>query len=265
MQWSDDVRIETPEQIDLSLEIAGLGSRFAARVVDWLIKWGTLVGVGVLVLIILSLLGATFSGKAMTIVLGAFLVGLFYAFLLGFDIYFEVRHNGQTPGKKYMGIRVLREGGAPLDFRSACVRNLIALADFLPVFYLLGGLIVLLSPRGQRLGDMAAGTIVIRERAVQPPPELDEKINDLALEDLAFTAKQLNACSPADRHVLRSFFQRHRQMDPEARDQLAYRLMKTFKEKMAYPSASPVANRPDAEGFLASLYRDLQKWARHGT
>src|SRR5690349_4616006 len=111
MQWNDDIRIETPEQIDLSLEIAGPGSRFAARVVDWIIKWGILALVGGLTLIVLSLLGAIDSEKWLTIVLGAFLAALFYAFLLGFDIYFEVRQNGQTPGKKYMGVRVLKEGG----------------------------------------------------------------------------------------------------------------------------------------------------------
>jgi uncharacterized RDD family membrane protein YckC len=260
MKWTDDVRIETPEQIELSLEIAGLGSRFAARVLDWLIKSAILLVVGLPILIILSLLGVSLlSMDMMKIRLGALLA---VAFFFGFDIYSEVRHNGQTLGKKYMGIRVLREGGARLDFRSACVRNLIGIADFLPVFYLLGGLIVLLSPRGQRLGDMAAGTIVIRERAIQPPEELDEEINGLALGELTFTAEQLKACSPADRHILRSFFQRYPQMELQARDQLAYRLMKTFQKKMAYQPAMP-SNRSDPEGFLASLYRDLQNWAKN--
>src|SRR5437867_2113985 len=149
MQWTDDIRIETPEQIDLSLEIAGLGSRFVARVLDWLIKWGILAVAALLGLIVVGLIGVAW-GKLASIMLLAVLVALFYAFLLGFDIYYEVRHNGQTPGKKFVGIRVLREGGAPVDFRSACVRNLLGTADFLPMFYLLGGLIMLLSPRGQR-------------------------------------------------------------------------------------------------------------------
>ncbi len=262
MKWSVDVRIETPEQIELSLEIAGLGSRFVARVIDWLIKWSILLVIGLLAVVVGGLLGATLAAKTLVSVLGMLVFALFYSFLLGFDIYFEVRHNGQTPGKKYMGIRVLREGGAPMEFRSACVRNLIGIADFLPVFYLLGGLIVLLSPRGQRLGDMAAGTIVIRERALQPPEELDEEINGLALSELTFTAEQLKACSPADRHILRSFFQRYPQMELQARDQLAYRLMKTFQKKMAYQPPIP-NNRSDPEAFLASLYRDLQNWAKN--
>src|SRR5438445_739901 len=161
MQWTDDIRIETPEQIDLSLEIAGLGSRFVTRVLDWLIKWCILLVGAFLVIAALALLGVDLS-RISPITLIMFAAALAYAFLLGFDIYYEVRHNGQTPGKKFVGIRVLREGGAPVDFRSACVRNLLGTADFLPMFYLLGGLIMLLSPRGQRLGDMAAGTIVIR-------------------------------------------------------------------------------------------------------
>jgi uncharacterized RDD family membrane protein YckC len=264
MQWSDDIRIETPEQIDLSLEVAGLGSRFVAKVLDGLIKWGTLLLAGLLVLVVLVLLDATSLGKTLPVLLIALLVALVYAFLLSFDIYYEVRHNGQTPGKKAAGIRVRREGGAPLDFRSACVRNLLSMADFLPICYLLGALLVLLNRRGQRLGDMAAGTIVIRERAVQPPAQLDGEIKSFALDGAAFTAEQLSACSPGDRHILRSFFQRYRQMEAQPRYQLAERLREAFLKKMPFQPAAPIMDDARAEAFLATLYRDLESWAKHG-
>jgi uncharacterized RDD family membrane protein YckC len=263
MQWADEVRIETPEQIEVSLEIAGIGSRFVAQVMDWLIKWSIVLVAVLLAAVAAGMLGAALSEKTISYLLAALIIALFYAFLLGFDIYFEVRHNGQTPGKKIAGIRVLREGGAPLDFRSACVRNLLGLADFLPTFYLLGGFLVMLSSRGQRLGDMAAGTIVIRERAMRPPTELHAMIGKTAGEEFHFTADQLNACSANDRYILRSFFQRAEEMAEGPREQLALRLSETFLQKLAYQPAAPIADGFRAEAFLASLYRDLEHWAKH--
>src|SRR5437868_9176730 len=132
MAWADDHRIETPELVEVSLEIAGLGSRFVAQLWDWFIKWGILAVVSLLAAILLALLGAVNRFRSGSVLVLAVVVGLFYAFLLGFDIYYEVRRNGQTPGKRLAGIRVIREGGGPLDFQAACIRNLLGLADFLP-------------------------------------------------------------------------------------------------------------------------------------
>jgi uncharacterized RDD family membrane protein YckC len=264
MQWADDVRIETPEQIDVSLELAGLGSRFVARVLDWLVELGMVVVVGILGAVALGLLGVALGDKTGSIYLLTFLVAFLYAFFLGYDIYFEVRHNGQTPGKRRAGIRVIREGGAPLDFRSACIRNLLAAADFLPAFYFLGALIVLLTQRNQRLGDLAAGTIVIRERAVEAPADVDEVVGRLASSEYAFTADQLAACSPDGRYILRSFFQRYQQLADGPRHQLARRLAEEFLRKTSYRLNPPVLDGRLAEVFLASLHRDLEKLARHG-
>lgn len=264
MRWSDDVNIETPEQIDVQLEIAGLGSRFVAKLYDWLVKWGMLAVIGVVIALAAALLGASFSSATPPMMLIALLVALFYAFLLGFDLFFELRHNGQTPGKKLAGIRVVREGGGPIDFRSSSIRNLLGLADFLPSFYFLGALIALLTARNQRLGDLAAGTIVIRERAFQPPVELEEEIARLGDEQFTFTADQLKTCLPADRHLLRSYFQRQQDMEPGPRMQLALKLAEKFLVRMAYPSTEPIQDGLQASAFLASLYRDLESWAREG-
>ncbi len=264
MQWTDDLRIETPEQIDVSLELAGLGSRFVARVLDWLIKLGLAAVVGVLGAVIVGLLGFTAGAKNISVYVLTFLVAIFYAFFLGYDIYFEVRHNGQSPGKRRAGIRVIREGGAPLDFQSACIRNLLGTADFLPAFYLLGGLFVLLTPRNQRLGDLAAGTIVIRERAVEAPADVALEVERLASPELAFTADQLAACFPEGRHIVRSFFQRYHQLADGPRYQLARRLAEEFLRKTSYQLSARDLDGHGAEVFLASLHRDLEKLARHG-
>ena len=258
MSWADEVKIETPELVEVSLEIAGLGSRFVAQLIDWLVKFGILVVVICLAIICVALLGGNERTVTGSLLIQALIAGFLWTFLLGFDIYYELRHNGQTPGKRIAGIRVLRDGGAPLDFQSAMIRNLLALADFLPIFYFFGALLILITPRGQRLGDLAAGTIVVRERAARPPTDLREEIERLASSDIAFTPEQLAACTLSDRHVLRSFFQRYGEMDAEARDLLARRLANTFLDKLACDL--PYLLR--AESFLASLCRDLETFRR---
>src|SRR5262249_46352947 len=182
-------------------------------------------------------------------------LALAIAAFMGFDIYFEVHANGQTPGKKLVGIRVMLESGAPVDVRAAFIRNLLALVDFLPGFYLLGALIVTLTQRGQRLGDLAAGTIVVRERALRPPDELAEEIAELAAPEFAFTAQQLAACAPDGGYILRSFFQRGRDMDPTSRAKLAAKLAGEFLKKTAWQPAFPTDDRAKALSFLASLHR----------
>lgn len=255
----DEVAIETPEQIDLMLEPAGLGSRFVAWVVDLLVKGGALLLLAVASLILAGLLGGRvedwFAGPYLAV-----LVLVVAVLLLAYDVYFEVRHNGQTPGKRHQGLRVLREGGGPVDFRSACLRSLLAPADFLPALYLLGGTLVFLTRHRQRLGDLAAGTIVIRERSAAPVVS-DHVVEGLASEEFAFTPEHLSGCTPGDRQVLRSFFQRYGDMDRAARSQLAARLTDLLMRKTGFKPAGPVG---DAEGFLAALHRDLESWSRQG-
>jgi uncharacterized RDD family membrane protein YckC len=259
--WSDDVRIETPEQIDVAVEIAGLGSRFMGWIVDLFWKALLVVVVLLLGLVLAALVGFRDGESRLTLVVT---VGVCYFLCVGYDIYFEVRRNGQSPGKKAAGTRVIREGGAPVDFGAAGVRNLLALADFLPFGYLGGGLLILLGGRGQRLGDMAAGTLVVRERALAAPGDAPQEAGQWASDEFAFTADQLAACRPEDRHVLRAFFQRYQSLAPQPRRQLAANLAAEFLRKTAYQPREPLHADGRSVAFLASLYRDLEQVARQG-
>lgn len=257
MQWVDEVPIETPEQLDLGLELSGLGSRFVAKMVDWLYK-GLVFFVAWLVVLGTIGTGALVGvGSSYSVVLLAFLIALSLAFLLGYDIVFELRNNGQTPGKKFAGIRVVRESGAPVDFSSSCIRNVLSLIDFLPFYFLFGSFVALLNSRTQRLGDIAAGTIVVRERAAELPKQETVGHESLASDEFQFTAEHLRNFTAADRHILRSFFQRYSEMNQDARHQLACRLAQQLLDKTTYQPDPPVWPYPRAERFLASLYRDL--------
>jgi len=264
MQGPDEVRIETPEQIDLALEPAGLGSRFYAWFMDCLLWAALLILVGVAGAVLLGLAGASPSAEWLQGMAVPLWGAIVYAAWVLYGVAFEVRSNGQTPGKAFAGIRVLREGGAPVDFRSSCIRNLLRPVDYLPMCFLLGGLMVLLTNRKQRLGDLAAGTMVIRERALAAPADLARLIQKFASEEFLFTPEQVSACTPNDRYILRSYFLRLEEMEPDARRQLAQRLAETFYAKTGYEPNRPQNDAALAETFLASLYRDLDNWARHG-
>jgi uncharacterized RDD family membrane protein YckC len=254
----DEVAIETPEQIDLMLEPAGLGARFVAWVVDGLWKLFALFLLFVVGLIFFGLVNARLSDWFKGYYFAALLL-IVGALLMAYDVYFEVRHNGQTPGKRHQGLRVLRESGGPVDFRCACIRSLLAVADLLPAFYLLGATLILLTRRHQRLGDLAAGTMVIRERA-PALLEHDDLVEELASDQYVFTPEQLSTCTPADRQVLRAFFQRYDELKADARFNVAERLAKLFLGKTGFQ----VSAEFDDECFLASLQRDLESWLRQG-
>src|SRR5262245_23024841 len=104
MSWGEKYRIETPEQIDFELEIAGPGSRFYAQFLDWLLKWGILFGAYLVCLVVFILIAERLHEGVVYFLLGLLLVAV-VAFFFGYDIYYEGCRNGQTPGKRWAGIR----------------------------------------------------------------------------------------------------------------------------------------------------------------
>jgi uncharacterized RDD family membrane protein YckC len=148
--YQDRLRIATPEGISVDLVLAGVGSRFAATLIDLVFK----VALTIAAWLVASLLGDL--GLALVSVLG-FLV------YFGYDVAFEVLAAGQTPGKRWTGLRVLRDDGRPVDLLSSAIRNVVRLVDGLPLSYLPAMVSILVTRRNQRLGDLAAATIVVRE------------------------------------------------------------------------------------------------------
>ncbi|MGD8595247.1 MAG: RDD family protein [Gammaproteobacteria bacterium] len=139
---------ETPEGVDLQLHVAGPVVRSLAWAIDMLIR-----GVIYVVLsIVLSILGEFGQG---ILLLCIFLLEWFY------PVFFEVLKNGATPGKKKMGIRVVNDNGTPVSWSTSVTRNLLRTADFAPAFYGFGLTAMLMNSDFKRLGDMAAGTMVI--------------------------------------------------------------------------------------------------------
>lgn len=238
MQYEDRVAISTPEGIELDIALAGLGSRFSAALIDSLIQMA-------LTLFALLFFLPLFEGGTPALFVALFSIWSFLV-VFGYDVLFETLGNGRTIGKRAVGIRVVRVGGHPVGFVTSAVRNLVRLVDFLPSFYAVGIVSILASSRNQRLGDMAAGTLVVRDggretsppaRARQaqahlfphaatapaPPPPLDPAL--AAWDVSSVTAQELAA--------VRSFLERRYSLEPAARWNLAVDLARRLAPKVA--------------------------------
>jgi len=145
--------LETPEGIDLQISPAGPPARVIAYVIDCLIRWGLLAGMS---------MGLAYFGEMGA---GIFLVLLFLLEWF-YPVAFEVLAQGKTPGKNLIGLRVINDDGTPIGWDTSVVRNLLRAADFLPAFYVVGLISMLCEKDFKRLGDIAAGTLVIHEQEI---------------------------------------------------------------------------------------------------
>ncbi len=162
MDSMDQLQIDTPEQIALELPLAGIGSRFLALVIDTLIQF-IIYFVGIIV-IALATLGSFAINWVPASIAPAFFVILVFCVYWGYFALFEIFWKGQTPGKRYAGIRVMKESGRPINAFEAITRNLMRAVDSLPGFYGVGLLTMFLNKQSRRLGDFVAGTIVVHEK-----------------------------------------------------------------------------------------------------
>jgi uncharacterized RDD family membrane protein YckC len=238
---SAEYSVLTPERVSLQYDIAGIGSRGAAAMVDTVIQT---VSMMVLFMALAattavgSLLGIEGNGVGVLVaalfVLGAFIISA------GYFTLFEILWSGQTPGKRLVGVRVMRENGYPMRPVDAVVRNLVRIVDWLPFMYGVGVLTMLLNARSKRLGDFAGGTIVVREGARLP---------GLLMPGAVVDADQSHgpALSSRDATLVRDFLTRRATMHPQARAELAHRLASALSQRYSVPIGS------DAESFLEQL------------
>lgn len=164
MSTPDQLTIDTPEQIPLEFHLASVGSRFLALAIDTALQ-----AAGFLVLGLgafgLSLLPALVSSTVRIWGVALMLIGGFIIYY-GYFAIFEALWSGQTPGKRRIGLRVIGISGRPITVYEAILRNVVRIADQLPGFYAIGILSVFLSAKHQRLGDLAAATVVVHERPI---------------------------------------------------------------------------------------------------
>jgi uncharacterized RDD family membrane protein YckC len=238
-----DQGIVTPEAVLLEFETAGVGSRAIARVIDATAQatmfYVLLIAVG------LTSVGGSVSATVAIVVVAVGVLGV----LFGYPILFESLWNGRTPGKAAMGLRVVTIEGAPIRFRHATVRAVVGLVDlFIPPGGATAIVAALFTRRTQRLGDLAAGTIVLRERTAtqdagamvfRPFPGWEPYT--ASLDVAALTTEEYG--------MVRSFLIRVGQLEPGAREMLAVRLAGPIEAKLRH--TRPTSVHP--EHFLLSV------------
>ncbi|HEX3628171.1 MAG TPA: RDD family protein [Verrucomicrobiae bacterium] len=242
--------IRTPEGIVFSQRLAGPVSRFAAWFIDQLLIQIILLFMGLL----LSLLGIFTSGIALAFtVIGWFVVGI------GYGIFFEWSWRGQTIGKKLFRLRVVDVAGMRLQFNQIVVRNLLRFVDELPFLYFVGGVACWVSPKCQRLGDLAANTVVVRTPKVVEP-DLDQllagKYNSLRQYPHLVARLRQNA-SPTEASIALQTLLRRDEFEPLARVEIFNDLAVHFRAKVDFPpeATDGVADEQYLRNVVDVLYR----------
>ena len=257
--------IETPERVPLHFALASIGNRFLACAVDHALQILTIA----VIVIAFTLIGNLASlGDQLVEApkwVKAVLIILVFLILSSYFVFFEWVWNGQTPGKRWLKLRVIREDGRPITFWEAAVRNLLRTFDMMPApFYSIGLISVFINERDQRVGDMIAGTVVVREREAEAPT-FDQvfaaPVSDSALrrsfKPAQFTA-DLSPLTQAEIEVVEAFLRRRWDLHDAMREWMAWRVAMPimYKLRPAYDLESFTY-----EGFLEELLHRYR--ARH--
>ena len=224
MQRSVDVR--TGEAVAIRYELAGLGSRFLALVVDMLAQFALALAL-LIVFAFASPAISRLGPLASKNVLGwliAFAILVFFLIFFGWFIIFETWWSGRTPGKRALGLRVVRDGGFPIDVGAAIIRNLVRIAEAFLGFYAISAVSALVSKENKRLGDFAAGTLVVRDRA-DAVPDLDAYLARPARSEIGLSAEH--------RLLAERFLARRAALDNSARYRLAARIAERIRPTLS--------------------------------
>ncbi len=242
--------IETPERSAFTYEVAGLGSRTLAYLADVFVQ-----GVAALLLMVVATLMNVMIDVFSSLAIIIMLVGIFLIFW-GYPTLFETFWRGQTPGKWLLGIRVIREGGATAGFLELAIRNLLRIIDMLPAAYVVGIITIFLTPRHQRVGDLLAGTLVVRAEKGTRTVELSALL-EVHNSKSASSSDRLGI-SPAQAEAIATFAKRYNQLLPKARADLAQRLAAPVRQQLAARPALAARLQPHLLADATLLYRMLE-------
>jgi uncharacterized RDD family membrane protein YckC len=286
----DQLNIDTPELVAIEMPLAGIGSRFIAALIDSLILGAAFLSLALFASFVLPALGA-FGEKAATWGVGVFIL-IFFLVFWGYFALFEAFNNGRTLGKVAARIRVIHQSGRGVSFVESLGRNLVRVIDWVPGFYGVGIVAIFLSRRHQRLGDMVAGTLVVRERAVEAPtwgenasPTLSDSSSRFLTAAgpaahspmppmgspssggpwggpphlrVSLPAQALAKLTPSDLEVLEGFFARRLDMDLATRGALAQRIASALSAK----SGLAIPPETSVETFLEAVAHQFRELGR---
>lgn len=265
----DQINIDTPELVSIELPLAGIGSRFIALLVDYLI-WGA--GFVVVVIFAFLLLPALHTFNRISAQWAeAIVIFIVFLFNWGYFTLFEAFWNGRTPGKRVAKIRVIQRSGRSIGLVESMARNLVRYVDQLPFFYAVGVITMFATRQHQRLGDLAAGTLVVRDRDPESPLWGDTGSRTFTAQlfsvhapipephtAITLPALGVSKLSSADLEVLEGFFSRRLDMSMATRQALALRIAAAIQAKSGLETPAGAS----VETFLEATARQLRDQGR---
>src|SRR5215211_4628553 len=254
MTLSDEtIVIQTPENIAFGYQVAGIGSRFLATLLDTIV-----VGLlQVVIILVLALVIKAVGGDASLDLLSAWLLAIFGVvmslFYWGYYVFFEMLWNGQSPGKRWVGLRVIRADGTPITLSESLIRNLARLVDFLPAAYGIGIITMFIDKQSRRLGDLAAGTLVVQDHASLSIQDLSAKravnLGTQGLPKSVVDGFPVERLTNNDLSMIEDFLLRREQLTH--REALALQILNALYQRVGLPL--PAISKLEAENRLAAI------------
>jgi uncharacterized RDD family membrane protein YckC len=219
--------IRTPENVSFEHELAALGSRALAWLIDLVAIVGLILAASMALSSTLSRLGGL--GTAVQLI-------IIFLIQWGYGAVLEWAFHGKTLGKAILGLRTVSDRGLRITFLEAAIRNLVRTVDFLPIVYGVGGTTALLDPKGRRLGDLAAGTVVVQERRAPRPASFlppSERHNTFASDPAVLLAAR--RITPPEREILVALCLRREQLPLSVRHELFEDLADHLSDRLGLP------------------------------
>jgi uncharacterized RDD family membrane protein YckC len=250
---SDQLQIDTPEQIALELPLAGIGSRFLGLAIDTLLQFALYV-IGALAFAFAGIAG---QGTAISRIPSAWGPAIFILFIFcvywGYFAFFEILWKGQTPGKRLAKIRVIKESGRPINAYEAIARNLLRAIDGLPGMYGVGIVCMMFNGQNRRIGDFVAGTVVVHDqRTDEVRPDWNTAV------EAALTNPQLAQVTSEELVLIETYLQRRFQLDLFVRNRTASQIASRITAKTGL-QRDPNQSTDD---FLEAVARQIRDTAR---
>ncbi len=262
MRLDNQLIIETPERVELRFALANVGSRFLAALIDHGIQLLTLFVLGLFVAQVNDVFRDLQLSRSVELWLLALLVLVSFLIYFGYFAIFETVWNGQTPGKRWLRLRVIRIDGRPVGFFEALVRNVLRTVDFLPSGYALGVMSIMLHREARRLGDLVAGTVVVKER-LGTTPALDQVLATHAADvqrqpqEVMDDIGDIHALTADDIAAVERFLLRRSTLPEKARPWMAARIAAPISRRLGVPP--PLAPEP----FLEAVDRQYRARAKY--
>ncbi|NLD46210.1 MAG: RDD family protein [Clostridiaceae bacterium] len=240
------LEILTPENVHVEYEVAGLGSRFIALFIDSIIQMLMLAIISVIIIVgesgaVENFVADAVLGTINSIVVTISLIVLFLI-LFGYYIFFEMVLKGQSPGKKIMKLRVIKQTGEPINILDSFMRNFFRIVYMVPLLHLLEALLVVLSKNYKRIGDFAANTIVVKIRKDEKLVTIEDVLESTYVNDKQEEAVNIFPVTNSEYAVLKEFLERKDNLGSRT-SVLTYKLNRYFSDKfnLAETSSNPIS------------------------